>query len=171
MLRLYVGSGTFIQRNDGINGGHEGQIGFTPTVSGTYYLGAGSPDFGSNTGTYTVSASIVTGGEPTGQVTVSGTPQRGQALTANTSQLHDPDGLGTFTYQWQTSTDNGQTWTNIVGNQSVYFAVAADVGNLIRVNVSYKDGLNIPESVTGTPTAKITDAPSSGFQCCRLLRY
>ncbi|WP_186440524.1 hypothetical protein, partial [Planktothrix tepida] len=51
---------------------------------------------------------------PTGTVNITGTATQNQILTA-TNTLADVDGLGTFNYQWQESSDNGVTWTNISG--------------------------------------------------------
>ena len=49
---------------------------------------------------------------PTGAPTITGTATRGQQLTASTSGIVDPDGLGTFSYQWK------HGGTNISGTTS-----------------------------------------------------
>ena len=50
------------------------------------------------------------------------TPTEGQTLTVNTSLVTDADGLGPFSFQWQSSA-NGTTWTNIAGATSASFVV------------------------------------------------
>jgi Ca2+-binding RTX toxin-like protein len=71
----------------------------------------------------------------TGAVTLDGTTVSGQTLTANTSQLADIDGLGTFHYVW---TRGGFTQ---VGSDDVptYQLTDADVGQHVRVTVTYTD--------------------------------
>ncbi len=100
---------------------------------------------------------------PTGTVTITGTVQEDQTLTANTTGLGDADGLGAFTYQWQYSTD-GNVWTNITGATNTTFVPGdAQVGQKLRVQVSYTDGHGTPETVLGTPSiavANVNDAPS-----------
>ncbi len=54
-LRLYSSSGTPITSDDDSGGGTNSMIAYTPTSSGTYYLGAS--DYSSGTGSYSVAAS------------------------------------------------------------------------------------------------------------------
>ncbi|MGB8433711.1 MAG: DUF4347 domain-containing protein, partial [Burkholderiales bacterium] len=56
---------------------------------------------------------------PTGVPTISGTAQEDQTLTAITSGIADPDGLGPFSYQWQRF--NGVSWVNIAGATAVTY--------------------------------------------------
>ncbi len=94
---------------------------------------------------------------PTGAVGISGTVQQGQALTANTSGLADADGLGTFSYQWQSST-NGSTWSTIAGATAAgYTPGEAQVGLLLRVAVSYTDGGGTAEAVASNATAAVAN--------------
>ena len=78
--------------------------------------------------------------------TVSGTAQVGQVLTVAKS-ADDPDGNGTFTYQWQSSTD-GSTWSNIGTNATTYTLTALEQSKQLRVQVSYVDLQNFQESRT-----------------------
>ena len=58
---------------------------------------------------------------PTGAPVISDlTPTEGFALTANTASIADGNGLGAFSYQWQSSS-NGTTWTNIAGATAASF--------------------------------------------------
>ena len=77
----------------------------------------------------------------TGTVTVDGTPKVSNELTAVTANLSDPDGLGTFSYQWKRGT------SDIAGATSdKYTLVDDDDGNNISVVVSYTDALGAAES-------------------------
>jgi hypothetical protein len=101
---------------------------------------------------------------PSGAVTITGTVTEDQMLSADTSTIADADGLGAFSYQWARSTDGGATWANIAGaTASTYTLGDADVGNLVRVAVSYTDGQGTAESLTSAgagPVANVNDAPS-----------
>ena len=91
---------------------------------------------------------------PTGVPTITGTAQVGRTLTANTSGIADADGLGTFAYQWVRGAD-----TNIAGaTGSTYQPVAADVGDTLKVRVSWTDGGGTAEALTSAPTAPVTAA-------------
>lgn len=110
----------------------------------------GSLTVDSNPFTWTVNAAA-TNTPATGQPAVIGIPQEGRTLTANTSGIVDPDGFGTFSYQWQRGT------VDIPGATGVAYTVTvADVGSTIRVVVSYTDGLGFAESVVSASTATVT---------------
>ena len=77
----------------------------------------------------------------------------------------DADGLGTYNYQWQRSTDGGTTWSNVGVNAATHLLGDAGVGSVIRVNVSYTDDQGYAESLTSTQTtaiASVNDAPTGG---------
>ncbi|MBC2775052.1 calcium-binding protein [Rhizobium sp. AQ_MP] len=89
------------------------------------------------------------------------TPTRPQQLSVNTAGIADPDGLGAFAYQWQVSTNNGATWGNIAAaTASTFTPVAAQVGNLLRVQVTYTDGAGALTTVTSAPTTPVGDTIS-----------
>ncbi len=96
-------------------------------------------------------AAIAGANDPhTGTAAISGTPTEDQVLTAVTAGLADVDGLGSFSYQW---TRNG---SNIGGaTASTYTLGDADVGQLIRVVVSYTDGQGFTEVSTSAPAAAV----------------
>ena len=100
---------------------------------------------------------------PTGIVNITGTATQNQTLTA-TNTLADIDRLGTLNYQWQESSDNGVTWTDISGATNNTFALSqAQVGKKVQVKVSYTDGLGTQEIVNSSPTSVVTnvnDAPT-----------
>jgi len=77
---------------------------------------------------------------------ISGTTSLGQVLSASQSSS-DPDGDGTFSYQWQSSLDNS-TWTNISGaTNSTYTVSEAEDRKYIRLVVTYTDSQNFSETV------------------------
>ena len=89
---------------------------------------------------------------PTGNLTITGTPKQGQTLQA-TNSLADADGIGTITYQWQSSLD-GNTWTNQATSTSLSLTESL-VDKKIRVLASYIDGLGTKESAASTATASV----------------
>ena len=87
------------------------------------------------------------------------TPTEGQTVTANTSSIADQNGLGAFSYQWQSSVD-GTTWANIAGATSVTFtpqdlpgmAFGAQAGRMLRLEVSFTDLFGFAELRTSAAT-------------------
>jgi hypothetical protein len=66
---------------------------------------------------------------------ISGTKTVGQTLTSTSGTW--PSTVSGYVYQWQKSSDNGVTWTNIASaTSSTYVLVAADAGYQIRSQVS-----------------------------------
>ncbi|PVZ57188.1 heme peroxidase [Pseudomonas sp. B1(2018)] len=92
---------------------------------------------------------------PTGALLISDTtPTQGQVLTAQTAGIVDPDGVGTFSYQWQQGT--GTTFTNIAGATNATFTPgAAQINQQLRVIARYTDGFGTLESVTSAATALV----------------
>ncbi len=59
---------------------------------------------------------------PTGALLISDTtPDQGQVLTALTGGIADPDGLGTFSFQWQQGV--GTSFTDINGATAATFTL------------------------------------------------
>jgi Domain of unknown function (DUF4114) len=100
---------------------------------------------------------------PTGGVSITGTPTEGQQLTANSDLLADADGLGAFSYQWQSSS-GGNVWNDISGaTNSTFTPDDAQVGQSVRVVLRYTDGQGQAEVVESAGTSVITnvnDAPT-----------
>ena len=94
---------------------------------------------------------------PTGEVIINGTPVRNETLTAETSSIVDEDGLGAFSYQWQRSSSNISGATG-----SSYLLGDDDVGQTIRVVVSYTDGGGTEETLISDATESIADLDSDG---------
>ena len=89
-----------------------------------------------------------------GTVTITGTPTGGSTLSAT---LTDPDGsITSTTWRWQRADSAMDTFTNISGaTSSTYTLVAADVGKVLRVTVSYTDGHSSGKSATSSATSEI----------------
>ena len=77
---------------------------------------------------------------------ISGTPQLGQTLSITQSSA-DPDGTGTLSYDWQSSSDE-TTWYQIGVYDSSYSLSSSEEGKKVRVIVSYTDEQGFVESVT-----------------------
>ncbi|NTJ43914.1 calcium-binding protein [Agrobacterium larrymoorei] len=84
------------------------------------------------------------------------TPTEGQPLNANTAGISDLNGLGTFRFQWQMSA-NGTTWTNVGTNSANFTPQQAQVGQQVRVVVSFTDGFGAAEQVISAPTEVVGD--------------
>ena len=81
----------------------------------------------------------------TGEPSITGTARVGGTLTADTSGIGDADGLpATFNYRW-VRVDASNNETDIGTNSSTYRPVAADVGDTIKVEVSFIDAAGNPE--------------------------
>ena len=97
-------------------------------------------------------------GRATGAPTISGTAQVGETLTANTSDIADPDGLAgaSFAYQWMA---RGRDIDGAVGPSLTL--TRDEVGRTIRVRVSFTDDAGNRESVTSEPTAAVAARPNN----------
>jgi Ca2+-binding RTX toxin-like protein len=101
---------------------------------------------------------------PTGAPVVSDqTPTEGQPLSVATGSIQDGNGLGAFSYQWQVSTNNGTTWTDIGGATGPTFTPiegilgSGQVGDILRVRVAFTDGAGNAEAVFSAPTGVVGD--------------
>jgi hypothetical protein len=102
--------------------------------------------------------SVVTDAAPTiTPVSISGVAQEGQVLTATGATAGQAD--NGVTYQWQSSTDGGTTWTAIGGaTNSTYTVREGDEGALIEVVATATNGNGTTVSASSSPTAAVTDA-------------
>ena len=104
----------------------------------------------------------------TGRPRVLASAQGAGILFADTEAIDDGNGLPidtsntwvffNWTYQWIRV--DGMTETNVGADSATYQPVAADVGKLIKVEVSFTDGHGYSETVTSLPYGPIT-APAS----------
>jgi Ca2+-binding RTX toxin-like protein len=86
---------------------------------------------------------------PVGTVGIVGPASVGIPLQAAPA-FSDPDGLGSFTYQWRA---NGVAIAGATA--STYLTTSADLGRTLSVAVSYVDGYGQLESVVSAPTASV----------------
>ncbi|MBB3320059.1 Ca2+-binding RTX toxin-like protein [Rhizobium sp. BK181] len=89
---------------------------------------------------------------PTGAPTITGAEN---VLTADTTGIADPNGLGAFSFRWQASTDDGLTWSATLATTQSFTVPAARAGQLVRVTVDYTDQGGTAETVTSVMTARV----------------
>ena len=101
---------------------------------------------------------------PTGAPSIEGTPNVGQPLIADTGDISDVDGLGTFSYQWHRGASVNFVATSGVGGNAItgatsvaYLLQVADMDQYLRVVVSFTDGRGNPESLE-SPSRQIGGA-------------
>jgi hypothetical protein len=98
-----------------------------------------------------------------GTVTINGTTTQNQILTAT---IADADGLtgATINYQWQQSSNNGTTWTNITGatNQTLLLG-QAQVNDRIRVTATYTDTFGNSENANSIATTSVVNVNDLGI--------
>ena len=90
----------------------------------------------------------------TGKPDITGTPQVGEKLEAGTSNITDSDGLTnvSYSYQW-IAVDSSDNETDISGaTESTYWPSASQVGNAIKVKVSFTDDTSNEEELTSDAT-------------------
>ena len=93
----------------------------------------------------------------TGQPTIDGTAQVGQTLTADVSGVSDGDGLTNAVYAYQWIANNGNADTSLEGATSATYAVqVSQVGNSLKVQVSFSDDNGNQESLTSQATAAVS---------------
>ena len=86
--------------------------------------------------------------KPTGSVALSSYfPPKGRALSVDTSTIKDPDGLGSFSYQWLSDGTSIKDATT-----STYTLTQDDVGKRISLRVTWSDGQGTIESLTSRAT-------------------
>ena len=98
----------------------------------------------------------------TGRPTISGPARVGETLTVDTSGIADADGLenATFSYQWVGN--DGSSDTDIAGaTDSGYMLVADDVGQTIKVRVSFSDDAGNETTLTSTATEAVAARPNT----------
>ena len=97
----------------------------------------------------------------TGAPTIIGTAQVGETLTANTSGVADVDGLSNvqYEYRWLANDSGISGATN-----ATYTLVAADEGQVIKVQVTFTDDAGNNETLTSAGTAAVAAAntPATG---------
>ena len=102
----------------------------------------------------------------TGRPVVLASAEGAGILFADTEGIADGNGLPitgdgssfvTFQWTYQWIRDDGNSETNVGANSASYQPVEADVGNLIKVKVSFSDGNNYSENRTSLPFGPIAE--------------
>ncbi len=101
---------------------------------------------------------VVGGNNPAnGAPTITGTAQVGGVLTADTSNIGDPDGLVNVSYSYQWIADDGTTETDIDhATGETYRPITADEDKTVKVRVSFTDDEGNPESLTSAATGSVS---------------
>ena len=101
---------------------------------------------------------VVAGNNPaTGAPTITGTAQVGGVLTANLSNVADPDGLVNVSYSYQGTADDGTTEIDIDhATGETYRPITADEDKTVKVRVSFNDDEGNPESLTSAATGAVS---------------
>ena len=135
--------------------GSSSKASFQPETTGTYFLKVTDlRDL--DTGAYSFTTTLVSSSQnnaPTGNILITGVLLEKSILTINDNSISDPDGIGSFSYQWfrDNVEINGVT-------SSDYILTSADVGTSIYVVVSYIDGAGNLETISSSLTEKIQPA-------------
>ncbi len=92
----------------------------------------------------------------TGEPTITGTAQVGELLTADTSNIGDPDGIDNADFEYQWIANDGTTDSDISGaRMSRFWPQAKHLGQTIKVRVTFDDDLNNEESLTSAATGAV----------------
>lgn len=103
------------------------------------------------------------------------TPTEGQVLTVDTSGIADANGIASgFSYQWQVSENGGTSWSNtfdnLQGTSDATFepnegilGFGSQVGDILRVAVTFTDGGGNTETVYSASTGVVGDDWNRGL--------
>ncbi len=95
-----------------------------------------------------------------GVLLVRGRREVGEALTADTDSIIDPDGLAgaVFSFQWQL-VDEGDPVDISGANSDTYTLTDSDEGKRIQMRVHFIDDAGDEETLTGPATSRVVSAP------------
>ena len=150
-------SGTAVTVNQSVTKAQldAGNLTYTPPADGygsgyASFLFKMSDSAAASTSAYTMTIDVTgTQDAATGAPTFSGSPKVGLALKAITTAIRDPDGLGSFSYQWiRVDADGTSSPTGIGENSNRYLLTEEDFGKRIKVRVDFTDGIGGAESRT-----------------------
>ena len=93
----------------------------------------------------------------TGAPVVTGTAQVGEQLTADISNIGDPDGIANADFEYQWIANDGTTDSDISGaTGETYRPLLAHLAQTIKVRVSFDDDNDNAESLSSAATAAVT---------------
>mgnify|MGYP001565199317 CR=1 FL=1 len=111
-------------------------------------------------------AMVATNDALSGTPTISGTLSEGSTLSVSLAALTDADGRNEngFSYQWQRSTDNGVSWSNIDAATNDYYTLTRDDGLAqVKVVVTHVDAGNNTETVESAASGEIAFSTVEGL--------
>ncbi|TQE99897.1 MAG: hypothetical protein FKY71_06150 [Spiribacter salinus] len=100
---------------------------------------------------------------PTGKLEVVGTQREYETLKADTSNIRDKDGIGSFEYFWEISAD-GERWARHRADEWQGDSVTLsqrEVGQYLRAVIEYTDGYGTEERVNSAATDPIENVNDS----------
>ena len=101
---------------------------------------------------------------PGGRTSVDGEARVGQTLTANTTDITDPDGTTTATFAYRWFRVDGADETEVGGATAETYAVTDDdVGKALKVKVSFTDDGGNAEERDGDPTDVVVANTAPAF--------
>ena len=170
----YLGGTVHRLRKTGSNSEDSGaRTGFS--MANAFYQGVDLDNLAVDTGSDVLEMAVYTAAPPPGNATgrpvVLASAQGAGLLFADTEGIADEDGLPivsptgswvTFEWSYQWIRVDGNFETFVGADSDTYQPVEADVGKLIKVEVSFTDGSSFPETVTSLPFGPIAEHPPSG---------
>ena len=113
-------------------------------------------------GTPTASGQAIPANTPaTGAPNIIGTAQASETLTVETSGIADGDGRNNVAFYYQWISNDGTTHVDIADEtNSTYVIKPWDLGNHIKVRVSFTDNWGNQETLTSAATAAVEASPN-----------
>ena len=94
--------------------------------------------------------------DPTGAPSITGTPLEGRTLTADIAGIADADGIDFATLMYQWVSNDGMADSDIEeATAATYVVRAADVGNTLKVRVTFTDNGGTVETLTSAATTAV----------------
>ena len=113
---------------------------------------------GNNRAVIAIAASESSNTPPTGLPAISGTAQVGATLTASADAIVDADGLENVEFAWQWIANDGAADADITGaTAATYTLTAADLGNTIKVRVTFTDDGGTEETLVSAATVAVAE--------------
>ena len=131
-------------------------------VGWTFEVNVSFTDDAGNAETLTSAATVAVAPKPntdaTGLPIISGTPQVGETLTADTSDIDDEDGLDdvSYRYQWVAGGSDIEDATG-----SSHLLTTSEQGRTVQVKVNFTDDADNQESLTSAETLAVTAKPNT----------
>ena len=172
MVWSHLGGTVHRMRKTGSNSEDSGALtGFS--IANTFYQGADIDNMAADSATDVLEIAVygsIGNQPPTGRPAVYPSAEGAGILLADTFGIEDPNGvlvyssqddafirLEDWTYQWIRVDGETKAETDIGADSLTYQPVDADIGNLIKVEVSFTDQAGYPETVTSLPFGPLAE--------------